>query len=109
MSKIAYLFQKGKLHRVPVLMGTNRDEGTILIGLDSNITIRGAFDYYQYQWGPNLAPAVAKLYPVKRIVVLSVYYYLYFNIIFSLQQCNLGISLVVSLYLLIKKNLLGGR
>ncbi|HEX7880245.1 MAG TPA: carboxylesterase/lipase family protein [Candidatus Eisenbacteria bacterium] len=57
------LFAAGRFHRVPILIGTNADEGSIFTGA-TRMTTRAQFDgMLRRRFGP-LADEAARLYPV---------------------------------------------
>ena len=60
------LLREGKVNHVPVLLGTNHDEGTEFVKPKGNKMTKAAYTIFlNTHFGPKLAPAVLAHYPLK--------------------------------------------
>jgi len=52
------LAAQGKFNKVPVLLGTNMDEGTLFLKASHDINVTGMYDFVAMMFGEELAPEV---------------------------------------------------
>lgn len=60
------LLSKGLAHDVPVILGTNRDEGTLFVNMAPTANASTYAATVANEFGPGLAPSIMGQYPVSR-------------------------------------------